>query len=226
MYGIPAALPPHALPTAAAAAIAVALLRQQPLRARAEHSAERAALRRLAAAPTPPLSYFHRTAAPHWPYGSSTASNTVGDVVWCVGDCSVVRGRVTVQGRHGRHGRGEVAAVMCVLPLHRALRVTAPAWARVAQQPLAPLSALGLAALREDSDDKVANRDVGFRVGDSLTRPFRDNTPISLSRMVPRTHMYTYAANVWDLSIVQVHFLAPRAKPLRYDLFFSHGCSS
>jgi hypothetical protein len=27
--------------------------------------------------------------------------------------------------------------------------------------------------------------------------------PISLSRFVARTHMYTYAAKVWDLSIVQ-----------------------
>jgi hypothetical protein len=28
-----------------------------------------------------------------------------------------------------------------------------------------------------------------------------------------RTHMYTYAANVWDLSIVQGPFVSPRTKP-------------
>jgi hypothetical protein len=29
--------------------------------------------------------------------------------------------------------------------------------------------------------------------------------PISLDTIVARTHMYTYAAQVWDLSIVQTH---------------------
>jgi hypothetical protein len=36
--------------------------------------------------------------------------------------------------------------------------------------------------------------------------------PISLSRVVARTEGYTYAAQVWDLSLVQ-GFLSPRAKP-------------
>jgi hypothetical protein len=37
--------------------------------------------------------------------------------------------------------------------------------------------------------------------------------PFSLSRIVARTH--THGAKVWDLSIVQGHFLSPRAKPWR-----------
>jgi hypothetical protein len=37
--------------------------------------------------------------------------------------------------------------------------------------------------------------------------------PVPLSRIVARTHMYTYAANVWDSSIVQGPFYCPpRAK--------------
>ena len=40
--------------------------------------------------------------------------------------------------------------------------------------------------------------------------------PIPLSRNVSRTHMSTYDATVWDLSIVQKGaFLSPRAKALR-----------
>jgi hypothetical protein len=44
-------------------------------------------------------------------------------------------------------------------------------------------------------------RDFGWR---SLTRPFRDARRFP-STIVARTHMYmyTYAAKVWDLSIVQ-----------------------
>jgi hypothetical protein len=47
---------------------------------------------------------------------------------------------------------------------------------------------------------------VGILGGDELTRPFRP--PISLSTIVARNHMCTYAANVWDLSIVQGHSLS------------------
>jgi hypothetical protein len=45
--------------------------------------------------------------------------------------------------------------------------------------------------------------------------------PIPLDTIVARTYMYTYAANVWDLSLVQGPFsVAPRSKPAkrqRYD---------
>jgi hypothetical protein len=42
--------------------------------------------------------------------------------------------------------------------------------------------------------------------------------PISLDTIVARTHMYTYAAQVWDLSIVQTH-LSPMQNPtLRFAI--------
>jgi hypothetical protein len=48
------------------------------------------------------------------------------------------------------------------------------------------------------SDEKVANR-FGWEIAheDVSRRP-----PISLYTIVARTHMYTYAAHVWDLSIM------------------------
>jgi hypothetical protein len=47
--------------------------------------------------------------------------------------------------------------------------------------------------------------------------------PISLDTIVARTHMYTYAANVWGLSTVQGAFLLPpRAEPSRYDSQLFH----
>jgi hypothetical protein len=45
---------------------------------------------------------------------------------------------------------------------------------------------------------------VGFRVGDRSRGRFRP--PIPLTRIVARTEGYTYAAKVWDLSIVQGPF--------------------
>jgi hypothetical protein len=54
----------------------------------------------------------------------------------------------------------------------------------------------------------------------SLTRlAVSRRPPISLYKIVARTHMYTYAAQVWDSSLVQGPFsVAPsRAKPERYD---------
>jgi hypothetical protein len=39
--------------------------------------------------------------------------------------------------------------------------------------------------------------------GDELTRPFSRRPPIPFNPTVARTHMYTYAAKVWDMSIVQ-----------------------
>jgi hypothetical protein len=57
----------------------------------------------------------------------------------------------------------------------------------------------------------------GFRVGDR-SRAGTRRPPIPLDTMVARTHIYTYAAKVWDLSIVQGPFsVAPCPKPLRYD---------
>jgi hypothetical protein len=42
-------------------------------------------------------------------------------------------------------------------------------------------------------------------VGDELTR-FREPPPVSLFRIVTRTEGYTYAAKVWDVSIVEGPF--------------------
>jgi hypothetical protein len=73
------------------------------------------------------------------------------------------------------------------------------------------------------SGGKVANRSVwgfGWEIAHAAVsrRP-----PIFLSTMVPRTHMYTYAANVWDLSIVQGPFsVAPcQTQTLRFATFAS-----
>ena len=64
------------------------------------------------------------------------------------------------------------------------------------------------------SNEKVANRngrDFGWEIAHAAVsrRP-----PISLYTIVAHTEGYTYAAKVWDLSIVQGqdHFLSPRAK--------------
>jgi hypothetical protein len=71
--------------------------------------------------------------------------------------------------------------------------------------------------------DKFENRAVrGFRVGDLLTRPFRDARRfIFLYTIVARTHMYTHTATVWDFSIVQGPFPpAPCQTPfLRFATF-------
>jgi hypothetical protein len=64
------------------------------------------------------------------------------------------------------------------------------------------------------SDATVANRNVrdfGWEVAhDAVSR----RPPISLDTTVARTHMYTYAANVWDLSIVQGPFFCRPAPNL------------
>jgi hypothetical protein len=51
------------------------------------------------------------------------------------------------------------------------------------------------------SDAKVTNRNVRD-FGWEIARP------VSLDTSVARTHMYTYAAKFWDLSLVQGHFLS------------------
>jgi hypothetical protein len=63
------------------------------------------------------------------------------------------------------------------------------------------------------SNAKVANRNVrdfGWEVAHAAVsrRP-----PISFYRIVARTLMHTYAAKVWDLSIVQGPFSVAPAKP-------------
>jgi hypothetical protein len=60
-------------------------------------------------------------------------------------------------------------------------------------------------------------------VGDIAHAAVSRRPPISLDTMVPRTHMHTYAAKVWDLSIVQGPFSVARAKPsaLRFATFSS-----
>jgi hypothetical protein len=66
------------------------------------------------------------------------------------------------------------------------------------------------------SDVKVANRNVNdISGGRSLTRPFSRRPPISLDTVVARTPIYTYAANVWDPSLVQGPFSVARASFLR-----------
>jgi hypothetical protein len=54
-------------------------------------------------------------------------------------------------------------------------------------------------------------RDFGWEIAHAAVsrRP-----PTPLDTMVARTHLYTYAANVWDLSLAQGPFpVARRAKP-------------
>jgi hypothetical protein len=49
--------------------------------------------------------------------------------------------------------------------------------------------------------------------------------PISRYRIVARAHMYTHAAKLWDLSLVQDHFLSPRVRNPDIDsqfLFLIH----
>jgi hypothetical protein len=63
------------------------------------------------------------------------------------------------------------------------------------------------------SDAQAANRDdrdFGWEIAHG---PVTRRPPISLSKRVPRTHMYTYDAEVWDLSIVQGTSNAPRHIP-------------
>jgi hypothetical protein len=49
--------------------------------------------------------------------------------------------------------------------------------------------------------------------------------PISLHTIVARTHMYTYDANVWDLSLVQGPFSVTPCHTLRYDSQLFHRCA-
>ena len=51
---------------------------------------------------------------------------------------------------------------------------------------------------------------VGVSGGRSLTWPFRD---VSLDKIVARAEGYSFAATVWDLSIVEGPFLRPVPKP-------------
>jgi hypothetical protein len=69
--------------------------------------------------------------------------------------------------------------------------------------------------------DKVANRkDFGWEIahGAVSRRP-----PISLYTTEARTHMYTYDAKVWDLSMFKEHFLSCQTQ--RYDSQPFHRCT-
>jgi hypothetical protein len=76
------------------------------------------------------------------------------------------------------------------------------------------------------SDEKVARivtvGNFGWKVAHAAVsrRP-----PISLDTMVPRTRMYTHAAKVWDLSIVQgpVSVAPSQSQTLRFAAF--HRCT-
>jgi hypothetical protein len=60
--------------------------------------------------------------------------------------------------------------------------------------------------LRAYGDEKVADRTVRDSVGDPAHAAVSPRPPLSLYTIVVRTHMYTFAAKVWDLSIVQGPF--------------------
>ena len=73
------------------------------------------------------------------------------------------------------------------------------------------------------NDATVANRDGrDFGSGIAHTAVSR-RPPIPLYTMVPRTHMYTHDANVWDLSIVQGPFYVALCQTLalRFATFAS-----
>jgi hypothetical protein len=67
------------------------------------------------------------------------------------------------------------------------------------------------------SDDKVANRR-GFGGWEIAHGAVSRCPPISLDTMVARTENYTYAANVWALSIVRGPF-SVAAKPVTIRKF-------
>jgi hypothetical protein len=72
--------------------------------------------------------------------------------------------------------------------------------------------------------DAKANRNVrDFGVGRSLTRPFRDAHRFPSTTIVACTHLYTHAAKVWDLSIVQRPFSVDPSQTLalRFATFAS-----
>jgi hypothetical protein len=76
---------------------------------------------------------------------------------------------------------------------------------------------------RPYSDEKVASRNVrDFGWGIARAAVSR-RPPESLDTIVARTHMYTYDAKVWDLSIVQGPFsVAPcQTVALRFATFAS-----
>jgi hypothetical protein len=60
------------------------------------------------------------------------------------------------------------------------------------------------------SDANRNGRDFGWEIAHTAVSRC---PPIPLYTIVVRTGAYTYGAEVWDLSIIQGHFLSPRAKP-------------
>ena len=66
---------------------------------------------------------------------------------------------------------------------------------------------------------QIANRngrDFGWEIAHAAVFPRHD---------VARTHRYTYAANVWDLSIVQGPFPVAPCQLLRHDSQLCHRCT-
>jgi hypothetical protein len=72
------------------------------------------------------------------------------------------------------------------------------------------------------SDEKIANRNVGDFGWEIAHEAVSRRPLIPLYSIVAYTHMYTYDASVWDLSIVQGH-LSPN---LVYDRNFFNAVQS
>jgi hypothetical protein len=62
------------------------------------------------------------------------------------------------------------------------------------------------ASVRATAMEKSLNRDVGDFGWEIAHAAVSRRPPISLARIIARTEGYTYAANVWDVSIVQGPF--------------------
>jgi hypothetical protein len=61
-------------------------------------------------------------------------------------------------------------------------------------------------------DEKVANRNIRD-IAHAITRPFRDARRFPPHDCRPHAHVHTYAANVWDSSIVEAPFSARAKNP-------------
>jgi hypothetical protein len=101
----------------------------------------------------------------------------------------------------------------------QAVRVLCQLGARVNEHNRKGFSALYSAARKGQAEvihhQTVENCQVRgtFWVGGALHEAVSERPPIPLDTIVARTKSFTYAANVWALSIIQGHFLSRRAKP-------------
>jgi hypothetical protein len=73
--------------------------------------------------------------------------------------------------------------------------------------------------------NKVSNRNARDFGWENSHEAVSRRPPIPLYTIVPRTHMYTYDATVWDLSIVQGPFSVAPRQTLRYDSQLLHRCT-